>query len=883
TVQRDSGAPSPVVLGTPFYQAGSGLQIPWTYAESGERPVRLALLRSETLFATAGEATWQGVWTNANPLVTVPPSDGRWYYAMIGRDAAGNVSPLSNLVTNDYDSTSPAFSITYDKASPCGVGPLYLTILSSEALTNTPTVTVQPPAATAPTMLTVSNTAPNRYLGRFNVQASSGSGPLTVKVSGSDLSGNRTVSVSPAGAQMVLDTRAPAGVLSLIPSGLIQVTNPVPLEVSLTLDELPAETPVLTFTPPEGAPLTVGLTGGQTNWSGVVELLPTMGSGHAAFALMVSDLLGNSGAELTGTTTVELYNTELPEPPPQVAELRASTDQAGGLIKLAWSAATGAEAYALYRQAGLSGTTPDFLVVSNLVATAYDDVPPEDGFYRYAAVSSRRGSSAQPSPAALGLSDRTPPPAPQNLTASLASSGVRVAWEYPTTGEQPNKFRVYRNGSLLRDSVGVSVRFIIDNPATGCWSYAVAAVDLNGNEALSDAAGIDLSLAAVSRTDVTVGTNGIPRLTWQARSEHVGVNVYRNGVRLNAVPLPGTTFSDTGLSGETLARYEVRGVNAAGEESAGRQVPVYHLAFGLAINPEVEGVPLLRYFDQGVLTVSNRTSDAACEITQFALTRSIADGETLTRSVAATQTVEPGACGTLAVTLPCAVTSGKQSFTTVVTQVSDDPDASVSYLYAAPGTTPSLALSQIDIVLDEQPLAGAACAPKARIYNRSQTAIDLVMWRNGDPGDLSVSVLDAQQTEVSRIDVSMAKAALIPTADGLRGFLRIPAKGSTLLTLPEITIPEALGESETAYLAVTVARIYSACGETSEDLSGPLAGRYAMTPKLTAYTAFGQPERAVYFAGETLVVTGYAYDRVSSARMPGAAVRAGIAWEGATW
>jgi alpha-tubulin suppressor-like RCC1 family protein len=882
-VTRDSGAPSALTLEAPVYKPGTGLQLKWLFPAEGEKPVSVALLRSEAPFAAAEEATWQGVWTTDNPFSAVPPGDGRWYFAAIGRDTADNRSLLSNMITNDYDGTAPSFAVTFDKASPCGTGLLRIEIVSSETLTNLPTVTVQPPAASGPTMLTVSNTAPNRYACVYNVQSAAGSGVLSVKVSGTDLMGNRATAVAPSGTAMVLDTRPPSGFLTTTPSGLIQVTNPVPLIVSLVLDEVPSAAPVLRFLPPESAQLTVALTGGGTNWNGQVELLPSMGSGIGHFTLSVSDTLGNAGTQLGGGTSVELFNTALPAPPARVIDLRASTDQAGGRIRLAWLAVADAESYALYRQAGPVGTTPDLLIAEELVAATYEDLPAEDGFYRYAVVSTRRGAVAQPSPEALGLSDRTPPPTPQNLTAALSSSGVRVEWEYSVSGEQPEYFRVYRNGTLLRDRVSAATRFLLDNPASGTWSYTVSSVDRNANEALSNGASIDMTLPGVVRTDVVVGQDLVPRITWQTRAEHSGVNLYRNGVKLNAEPLSGNSFSDSHLAGAGVTRYEVRGVSASGSESAARQLPVYHLAYAFAVNPEVSGSALLRYFDRCVLTISNRTTGAAFELAQLDVTRLIAGSGSLTRTERATQSADAGGATDVGVTFPCATAPGEQSWTATVVQSLDDSSASVRYEAGFQGGTPSLALSQLEIIVENQPVAGAACVPRARIFNRSQVPIELVMWRNGQPGDVTVRVLDARETEVNRTDVMMPKSSLIPTPDNLRGYLRIPAKGSTLMVLPETIVPEALGEEDSAFIEVRANNIYARCGEAGEEISGPLLGRLTITPRPTAYTAFGVPERAVYLAGETLVITGYAFDRVTGARSTNVAVNVGIALDGTAW
>ncbi len=875
-VTRDSGSPAAPGLEDPSYEQGAGLRFGWLKPAEGEVPTVVALLRADTPFTQLADADWQGKWNTDNPIVETPPTDGVWYYALVGRDNAGNLSELSNVITNSFDSTSPTFSISYNKTSPTGTGLLEIELTSSEPISGLPVITVQPAAASGPTMLTVSNTAPSRFGCRYNVQSVAGSGPLVVRVSGSDFAGNRSVPTAPSGLEMVLDTTAPVGILSVSPSGLVQVTNTITMEVALQLNEPSAGTPELRFIPPESAAIDITLSGSGTNWMGQTDLFSLMGSGMAGFALTVTDPLGNTGSTLNGTTQIELYNTTLPEPPPAVTDLRASTDQSDGNIQLAWLAVPEAESYSLYRQDGSAGSLPDELVSENITDATFEDLPPADGFYRYVVYSERRNSSAAPSPEALGLSDRTPPPAPTNLTASLSSSGVRVEWDYSTEGEQPDKFRLYRNGTLLRDRISADTRYWIDNPARGSWTYVVASVDRNGNEILSNDAEIDMQLPGVTRTDVLVGTNGIPRISWQVRAEHSGVNLYRNGSKLNDAPLTGTVFSDSGLTGSDLILYEVRGVNSEGTESAGRQLPVFHLEFGLSVNPESESNALIDYFDLCRVNVTNRTDDSTFEASELQLTRTVA-GSSISR------TVPQSASTALEAVLPCTSAGDIQTFSAQIIQALDDPSASVSYQAVFETEEAVIGGIEIQITVEDQPVAGAACTPKARIFNHSQVPVDLVMWRNDLPGDLSVLVLDENQTEVSKLDIMMPKSSLIATPDSQRGFRRISAGDSVEFTLPEIIIPEALGESETAFIRVDAAHIYHECGQSTEQISGPLSGRLRITPKATSYTALGQPDRAAYFAGDTMTVSGYAYDRESGDREPNVPVHVGLALDGFAW
>jgi len=116
---------------------------------------------------------------------------------------------------------------------------------------------------------------------------------------------------------LVIDVTPPTGIVATVPGAPVQVTNATNVTISLTLSK-PAKagtTPHLTFTPPIGSASVVTLSGGGVNWTGVFQLTPAMGSGFGAFALSVSDDLGNLGQLITSGAFLEIYNTAKPSPP----------------------------------------------------------------------------------------------------------------------------------------------------------------------------------------------------------------------------------------------------------------------------------------------------------------------------------------------------------------------------------------------------------------------------------------------------------------------------------------------------------------------------------------------------------------------------------------
>jgi poly(3-hydroxybutyrate) depolymerase len=69
-------------------------------------------------------------------------------------------------------------------------------------------------------------------------------------------------------------------------------------------------------------------------------------------------------------------------------------------------------------------------------------------------------------------------------------------------------------------------------------------------------------LAVTGRTASSIA------LSWTAASGATGYNVYRNGARVTAAPVAGTSFNSTGLSASTSYNFQASSVNSSGTESA---------------------------------------------------------------------------------------------------------------------------------------------------------------------------------------------------------------------------------------------------------------------------------------------------------------------------
>jgi hypothetical protein len=553
-VTLDTMPPAQLILDAPSYVPGTGLTLTWHYPATGKRAALFEVLWSSSPITNLSQASGNTMVLSSMSAIVQGLATAAYYFYVIGYDALGNTSPLSVPVQFAYDAVPPAFTVAFNKAAPVGVGALHVVLTASKPLNGLPNLTVQP-YGNPPALLAVTNTGLNAYEGDMNVTTLLPSGPVRLNVSALDLAGN-PFNGAPARPALVIDVTPPASVISTVPLPPVQVTNNTSISVSLQLTEppQPGTSPVVSFGPPTGAPVPVALSGSGTNWSGTFTLTPDMGSGIGHFTLTVSDSLGNVGHSLNAGSTLEIYNTALPSPPGQPVHFEA-VSLAGGRVRLTWDNVPNADIYRVYCEPGTNYLiNPATLVADNISSNSFVHLPAADGYYRYAVTALRRGSEGPNSIVRVAVSDRTPPPAPVNVALQLAAAGLQITWQ-PGTGETPDHYNVYRNGTLIN-----SVRAAtpgIDNPPRGIMSYTLAAADALGNESVSDPATFQALVGAVNNLQALVNAGQAPVLSWVSTDPTaIGFNIYRNGIKQNATPQPGVIYRDVlPLSGAAIAYF----------------------------------------------------------------------------------------------------------------------------------------------------------------------------------------------------------------------------------------------------------------------------------------------------------------------------------------
>ncbi|GAA5482918.1 hypothetical protein Hsar01_02144 [Haloferula sargassicola] len=878
----DSGPPAAPVLDT-IERANGGVLVNWIF-QGGEQPASYRLYWNATAFTNPDNATGSSApVTTTGGNFTLP--DGIWFVGVAAFDGAGNRSPISNLIQFGIDYTAPTLTVSYDRPMPVGPGNLLVQVESNEPLANVPTLTIQPAGGLDRISVTLTQQESTRYTGTYVVDPQfSRSGTATVRVSARDLAGNVRTNVAPQGPALVLDVTKPTAVVSLDRPVPVQTVSPQTLSVGLTLSEPPAPgtTPSLEFEPPVGSRMAITLDGAGTAWSGQLTVNAAMGNGDGFFRFAGSDAAGNQGTVVTSGEVLELYNTSAP-PPPEDPPVISGVILSGGRIRIDWQAVDRADSYKLYREAGSAGGTPTLLVESGIEALTYTDLPPADGIYRYAVVASLRGSDGPASGVLVAESDRVPPEKATAFSVQLLARGVEISFAAPASGEIPAKYRVYRGATMIRELS--SPAMVTDYPPRGSHDYTVATVDQYGNENPTDPITVELLVSPVADLHLHAKKGSANSLTWTSNDGTVvGYNIYRNGVKQNGAPLAPAAFVDPlGLAGRPVT-YEVSAVNGAGNESPRRQLTVYPLDLAGYLNRDSlgrESASFIGFFDKLQLDVRNLASTGAVAIEGMEINRTVTGEDDMTQDNALALNIAPGATGSTEVVIPAPLTAGvSQTFQVILEGATDSGGSRVTYEFqfaksVARGGANAAALSTTDI-----PVAGGYASVQVTLQNFGGATMDVVLGRAGglQPGDVAIVVRDANGEIVSRqAYTGIGAQGLLTFPDGTL-VARIPAGGTYTFVVPNVLVPESLGEQGLgATFAIEVGGLYSGFGSSTSVSQTPLIQGSTFSSLVeTPYYANLVTDQDRYANEEDIVITGQAINRQSGLPEPNVPLRIGF-------
>jgi chitodextrinase len=178
-------------------------------------------------------------------------------------------------------------------------------------------------------------------------------------------------------------------------------------------------------------------------------------------------------------------------------------------------------------------------------------------------------------PNGSGSNDTQAPEVPGNFVVNSATAAsVTLGWTASTDNVGVAGYRVYRGATEIGTTQQTTFTDTGRSPSTA-YSYQVKAYDAAGNH--SGAATVSVTTPADNVAPSPPGSlhanvgNGTVQLTWNAAADEVGVSGYR--IRRNGNPTPiatvsGLTHTDSGLSNGSAYNYDVRAIDAAGNESA---------------------------------------------------------------------------------------------------------------------------------------------------------------------------------------------------------------------------------------------------------------------------------------------------------------------------
>ncbi len=871
TIVSDTESPLSPIVEPPLYDPETGMLIQWAFGDlEGERPIRYTVFWNPTSFADSDDALGASNQVDELSYSFENEANREYFFRVVGYDAAGNPSALSNEVSAFFDDTPPVLSAFYDKSFPVGSGDINITITSNEPLTGTPVLTIQPEGRRLPISIPLTEDAPQIWSAVFGItDASMRSGEAEILITGRDLSSNR-FSGAPVGDAFVVDLTRPTGVLRTNIEAPLQVLNPRQVQLTLELSEAAkvGTIPTLIWSPPSGPDVPIILTGAEAIWTATLTLFPEMGKGDGLFLFEAFDSVDNLGTLITRGDEFEIYNTLLPDPPGRPVELLAQTLPAGE-VSLLWSEVERAETYNVYRVPSSQGGIPNQLVAEGIAGTEYTDLPPFDDQYRYVVTASRKGAEGDPSSAFTVTSDRTPPAPPENIVVNLGTNGVLVTYDAPSGGEVPARYVLYRNDdSLLTNSV--STGSLRDFPPRGVMRYQVAASDVYGNHALSEEASIEMFLGPVKNVQVLVEEGRPIRLAWQKTDiiATEGYNVYRNGVRQNPAILSAAAYADPIDSLGQPVTYAIRAVNDQGQESAPREIVVQPVDLSFLLNPDdldEEFDSIAGTFDTYKIGFDNTNGNEIVAFEEIEVYRETSGGAILEEDFDTSVTVSAGASSDKSVVVPSPIDEGNEQ-TVAITAITETGSGGGVVKYTVErDLTPSISrLPLLSLAAQQQPLVGGLTDFTVTVTNRGRTEMDFVLVRGGgsEVGDLSIEVYSSEDQLVAVNPFNEFLLGFGANSDG-DGFLRLNPGENRSFTVSDVFVPEVLSTDGSARFVVRMEQVFYQVGASVEQITGPFSSSTNSNLTETPYYGSTATARAIYSNDETITITGQSLDRAT--------------------
>ncbi|WP_158247148.1 LamG-like jellyroll fold domain-containing protein [Geothermobacter hydrogeniphilus] len=866
SVVVDTGAPAAPINFSGQLQLGGKIQFTWS-AGQGETP-------------TGYNLYMDGQRQNNAPIGflyddLIPPDDLPHTYVVTALDTGQNESPPSVELNLASDRRAPVvnppqftFSNQSADGTTAGPGSASVALSVDEPLLEPPFLSLEPVQGSPIVIALVQDGGnPLRYHGQFTITGGSPHGPTTWQVSVKDQIGNRG---QQNGVGPVLDVQAPRATISGLPA-LAPVDGSVHT-LQLTLDEVPVGTaPRLTLTDAAGTAVDIPLTGvDATAWNGEISF-EHLAAGVAAFSINdLTDTFGNTAANIVSGQRLELYIGTPPQPSAP-AQLTTAARKAG-VISLAWAGVADGDRYRIYRRPAGAADWSGY--VAEVVSTYYDDLPPADGVYEYAVSAVRvvgTDSSEGPlSVVASETSDRTPPASPAQLSVALTGNGVRCSFTESTDAAAYNLYRAAGNFSSTQGLTPVATvaagEAYDPAPDSNPQWYAVSALDALGNESpLSAASQISFTVPPPTRLTVHY-SGGSPVLSWAVPAGDVqGINLYRNGSKLNQdlLPVSFLSYTDAYYDGGTV-EYGVSVVAGNGFESPVRTAVLPDLQIGIP-----DGTSMRRGLAETIPVIMTSTTDVSVDQVRLkvgSLPESSLDGPFNVASGSETRVEKVAVTDSLArneVAVLCTAVLTPASGTRVeITRTS-------RVLVQGSGT----ALE----IFNEPLMRGSQAQVRLKFNNLGSARMDIVTSENGGPtGKVRVYLKDQDGNVLAQGRLDQRTGSVVNS--GNFATARI-APGETFLSDPiTFTVPPTAPYR--VFLEAVVEQIYYHYQQSDQVIAPGIRQRSAALIEDVSYRAVAEVAGDTYRQGEPIVIRGVATSTLSGEPMPYVPVRIGVSVKG---
>src|SRR6266581_3747356 len=283
------------------------------------------------------------------------------------------------------------------------------------------------------------------------------------------------------------------------------------------------------------------------------------------YTVAARDAAGNVSGDSTSASAT-IPDTTAPSTPTGVTATAAGATT----INLAWNASTdnvGVTGYIVKRNGAQVGTP---------TTTSFADTGLLSGLTQSYTVAAR-DAAGNVSPESASVEARTAdtiaPSTPTGLVASAAgASRINLTWSASTDNVGVTGYIVKRNGAQVATPTATSYSDTGLSSAT-TYNYTVSAADAANNispeSAIVSATTADATPPSVPAGLIATAAGATTiNLTWTASTDNVGVTGYivkRNGTQV-AAPT-STSYADTGLSSATTYSYTVAARDAAGNVS----------------------------------------------------------------------------------------------------------------------------------------------------------------------------------------------------------------------------------------------------------------------------------------------------------------------------